>query len=223
MSSTRLTRANKYKLKQFLVKFCVFLLVIGGVLPFVSPAPIHAAEPFSINDVDSYGTQGLNLLQFDGNNPTTTAKASVPITGITVNNLNGLALSLTENAFYASALGSANFYRIAADGKAEYVTTLDGIAGNAVIYDGKYYYSYGIGDKAFLGSYDLSTGNKTSTEIKGLDSSAADLGGDIVADGDGYLWFYRANSVMQLDRETENVLRRVPITNSDGVAIEWGG
>ncbi|WP_144934839.1 isopeptide-forming domain-containing fimbrial protein [Paenibacillus sp. 32O-W] len=164
----------------------------------------------------------MTLVQFDGNNPTTTAKASVPITGITVNNLNGLALSLTENAFYASALGSANFYRIAADGKAEYVTTLDGIAGNAVIYDGKYYYSYGIGDKAFLGSYDLSTGNKTSTEIKGLDSSAADLGGDIVADGDGYLWFYRANSVMQLDRETANVLRRVPITNSDGVAIEWG-
>ncbi len=183
---------------------------------------VQATNGITINDVDSYGVQGLTLLQFDGTNPTTTPKASVPITGISARNLNGLALSLTENAFYASTLGTGNLYKIDADGKADFVTTLEGVAGNAVIYDGKYYYSYGSGGKSFLGSYDLTTGNKTSTEIKGFDNLAGDLGGDIVADGDGYLWFYRSNSVMQLDRETANILRSVSITNSDGVAIEWG-
>lgn len=99
---------------------------------------------------------------------------------------------------------------------------LDGVAGNSVIYGGKSYYSYGRDGKSFLGSYDLSTRIKSSIEIRGLDISVVDLGGDIVVDRDGYLWFYRGGAVMQLERETANILRRVPITNSDGIAIEWG-
>lgn len=137
-------------LRHFLVKLSLFVLVSGMVLPFVSLSQIQAAQPFSINDIDSYGAQGLTLLQFDGTNPTTIPKASVSITGISGRALNGLALSLTENTFYASTLGTANFYRIAADGQAEFITTLEGVAGNAVIYDGKYYYSYGSGGKPFL-------------------------------------------------------------------------
>ncbi len=182
------------------------------------------AEEFTVNDVDSYGIQGRTLYQFDGNNPSTTPKASIPITGISgTEGLNGLALSIEENAFYASFQGQ-KLYRIDASGKAELFATLEGSAGNAVIYNGKYYYTYGDNGKSFLASIDLNTGEQSSAEIEGLEARGSDLGGDIVIDSDGYIWFYmpQPTRVVQLDPSTAQELRNVPITNADGVEIEWG-
>ncbi|ASS69994.1 isopeptide-forming domain-containing fimbrial protein [Bacillus atrophaeus] len=201
-------------------------LLIASNLLTVFPNSVHAAEPLTVNNIDSYGIQGTTLLQFDGTNPTTTPKASIPITGLPDNpGINGLAVSLDENAFYAVIYESniaKKLYKINADGTAKYVTTLSGTAGNAVVYDGKYYYSYGSGGKSFLVYYDLDSGKEVSTEIKGFSSPGADLGGDMVFDGDGYIWFIRGTSVIQLNPTNATVVRTIPITNSDGISIETG-
>ena len=59
----------------------VFLIAFSGLF---SPGlkEVKAATGVTVNDVDSYGIQGMTLYQFDGNNPTATPKASVTITGV---------------------------------------------------------------------------------------------------------------------------------------------
>ncbi|GIP35800.1 isopeptide-forming domain-containing fimbrial protein [Paenibacillus sp. J2TS4] len=227
MSSTRLTGTTKYKLKQFLVKFCVFLLVIGGVLPFVSPAQIHAAEPLSINDTDSYGIAWLRpngyIYQYSGSDTSPTPVASVQITGVPSGGhiSNGLAVSMTQNVFYAYGVGADEqymLYKINLDGTAQPVATLPPLLDNGVISqdDTKYYYMYTDDEGTHhLGSYDLTTGQQTSVEIKGVKTDRA---ADLVIDSHGYVWFtsLTADFIYQMDPDTGEVLRSVPVTSSDG-------
>jgi len=235
LSGTRLIKINQYKLKQLLLKFCVFLLVVGG-LPLASPAQVQAADPFEINNVDSYGIS-MNIVdhtfhqirQFDGNNFNPDPKAMVLITGLPsgASVFNGLVVHPTENALYAygTAPGTPHaLFRITPDGAAQIVGALDGPAGNAdITEDGTlYYYSYVENGQLLLGSYNLATGEKKSTPINGYPSN--DIGGDMVIDGEGYIWFANNNagSIIQLDPQNGDVLRQVPITSGDGVALEGG-
>ncbi|MFN2746390.1 isopeptide-forming domain-containing fimbrial protein [Bacillus sp. z60-10] len=211
----------------------IALLMMGNLLT-VLPNSVQAAGTVTINDTDSYAIGGymqfgqtLELYQLDGNNPTT-IKASVPITGIPGSNnaLNGLAVSETENAFYAHD-GFSDLYKISPTGEAQFVTKLEGVGGgNGIISNGKYYYASKEGSNYYLYAYDLTTGGFTKTVVSGYnppDSSGA-LGGDLVIDSNGYMWFAPnlATTIAQMNPETGEVLRVIPITNSDGKPLEGG-
>ncbi|BBP87113.1 hypothetical protein BsIDN1_07310 [Bacillus safensis] len=51
-----------------------------------------------------------------------------------------------------------------------------------------------------------------------------DIGGDLVVDKDGYLWFASNSSgaIAQMNPETAEVIRVIPITNADGKMIDGG-
>ncbi|MDR9852064.1 Ig-like domain-containing protein [Paenibacillus sp. VCA1] len=215
-------------LKRLFIQFSVLLLILSVGLP-LSPGAIHAAGTLTINKIDSYGIQGMTLHQFDGNNPTATPKASVTITGVTENTgLNGLAVAMNEKAFYAATYSySSNpvskLYRINENGTAQFVSQVEGIAGSSVIFDGKYYYVYGHNGKVYIGTYDLSTGQKESNEITNYSlPSYQDMGGDLVFDSNGYLWFYEDSSLVQLDPRTSTMVRSIAISSADGVPVENG-
>jgi len=205
----------------------VILIAISGML---SPgSEVKAATGVTVNDVDSYGIQGMTLYQFDGNNPTATPKASVTITGVAENTgLNGLAVAMNENAFYAATYSySSNpvskLYRINENGTAQFVTQVEGVTGNSVIFEGKYYYVYGHNGKVYIGTYDLSTKQKESIEITNYSlPSYQDMGGDMIFDSNGYVWLSQSSSLLQLNPKTGTVVRSVNTSVSDGVPVEVG-
>uniref|UniRef100_UPI00358ECD0E isopeptide-forming domain-containing fimbrial protein n=1 Tax=Bacillus velezensis TaxID=492670 RepID=UPI00358ECD0E len=212
-------------LRKTLMLFAVILLFVSNLSAM--PSSVHAAGSLTINNADSYGiasdlTNNKSFIyQYDGNNPGSTPKASVELT-YPVNN--GLALSKTENVFYAAY--GLNLYQITPDGTATVKGKLLGPAGNATIsVDGtKYYYAYDEGGKYFLGAFDLTSGKNTSVEITGYTNAGPAASGDIVTDSAGYLWFatQTAGSIVQMDPETGKILRNVPITNADGKALNGG-
>ncbi|OPD52621.1 isopeptide-forming domain-containing fimbrial protein, partial [Bacillus anthracis] len=217
------------RFKQTILSLLTLLLVFSGVAPSTALQTVHAAGAVTINKTDSYGIQGMTLYQFDGANPRTTPKASVPITGVAEKTgLNGLAISAQKYYFYAATYtyGSnptSKIYKINANGGAQFVTSMPGIAGNSVIYNDRYFYLYGYNGKAYLGSYNLTTGQKVSTEIKNYSFPIyQDMGGDLVFDSNGYIWFFQGNSLIQLNPGTGTIVRTLTITNADRVPIEVG-
>ena|GEM_PF-1791388 len=213
------------KFKKWLIKSTIALMVVGGAVP-LSPAPSHAAA-FSINNTDSYGLAYQRIYQFDSSNPGSAPAAVIPLTNVpsNVNIYNGLAISQKENVFYAFA-DDGNLYRIDATGSVTIEASLLGDANNAVISpDGtKYYYSYVQNGEVFLGSYDLITKQQNATKLTGYYVNATDVGGDLVIDRDGYLWV-AGNSVdyiAEIDPNTGRKLLQIPISNSDGRAVEGG-
>ncbi len=198
---------------------------------------VEANNVLEINDVDSYGISNNadrttpQIRQFDGENFDSDPKAILFITGIPngVNMHNGLAIHPTEDIFYAYGGVPGDeiphrLYQITPDGSAEYVGDLDGTAANAVISeDGtRYYHTYIENGVLLLGSYHLVTGEKEAIPINGYDND--DVGGDLIIDADGYIWFSNntAGSIIQMDPQTAEVLRQVPITSGDGVALQGG-
>ncbi|OTY36781.1 hypothetical protein BK742_24125, partial [Bacillus thuringiensis serovar pingluonsis] len=187
--------------------------------PSTALQTVHAETALTINGTDSYGAafDGTKIYQFDGTNPSATPKASVDVKGITMDpnlGLNGLAVDKNNNVFYAST--GEQLYLINPDGTGKLVTNLFAHAGNGFISeDGKYYYSYGKDGKIFLASYDLVTGKHNSTEIKNSSSFGltGNLGGDLLLDGDGYIWFATGTNIIQMDPTTATILRTVPIEN----------
>nr|WP_246521292.1 isopeptide-forming domain-containing fimbrial protein [Ornithinibacillus massiliensis] len=186
-----------------------------------------SAESISLNEIDSYGSASNGkIYQIDGNDPTV-VKGTVTITGIPDTSLNGLAISENEDFLYAAR--ATSLYRISPDGSAQFVDMLAGGATNAVIYKDKYFHSYLNNDdgKYYLGTYDLTTGEKSSKEINGYDPGSG-VGGDLVVDSDGYLWFAanQANAqdtyIAQMNPETAEVIRVIPITQADGTPLEGG-
>jgi fimbrial isopeptide formation D2 family protein/uncharacterized repeat protein (TIGR01451 family)/LPXTG-motif cell wall-anchored protein len=222
LHDTRSTRRTNL-FKRLFIQFSVFLLILGGMLP-ASPGQLHAAEPFTINGTDSYGIASDNTIayiyQFDGNNPGTAPKASITLSTI-VNN--GLALSKSENVFYAA--NNTTLYRITPDGTVQLEATLLNHSSAATISeDGtKYYYATVIDSKYYLCTYNLVTKEQSSVEIVGYNVGGG-VGGDIVVDNLGYMWFasQTAGSIVQMNPDTGEILREVPITNSDGVALQGG-
>ncbi|MGM5472861.1 isopeptide-forming domain-containing fimbrial protein [Bacillus pumilus] len=209
--------------------FLILVLVAGNLLT-VSPPVTKAAGTVVVNNTDSYmiGTRPLVLQQLDGNDPTN-VKASVEVKGIDLGAVNGVAVSDRENVVYATANGtSLTLYKInATSGQAQVVTKLPEGATNAVVHQDKYIYSYFSNGDSFLGTYDLVTGKKTSKKIVGYDAGSGiggDIGGDLVVDKDGYLWFASNNSgaIAQMNPETAEVIRVIPITNADGKTIDGG-
>ncbi|MEH7477149.1 isopeptide-forming domain-containing fimbrial protein [Bacillus altitudinis] len=209
--------------------FLILVLIAGNLLT-VSPPVTKAAGTVVVNNTDSYmiGTRPLVLQQLDGNDPTN-VKASVEVKGIDIGAVNGVAVSDRENVVYATANGtSLTLYKInATSGQAQVVTKLPEGATNAVVHQDKYIYSYFSNGDSFLGTYDLVTGQKTSKKIVGYDAGSGiggDIGGDLVVDKDGYLWFASNNSgaVAQMNPETAEVIRVIPITNADGKTIDGG-
>ena len=206
--------------------FLILVLIVGNLLT-VSPAVSQAAGTVVVNNTDSYmiGRDPLTLYQLDGNNPTS-VKASVQVKGINTNLVNGVAVNDQENTVYATttASGEPVLYKInATSGQAERVGVLGGRAPNAVVYNGKYIHSYASGGEYFLGTYDLATGQKTSKKIVGYDIGSG-VGGDLVVDKDGYLWFASNGSgaIAQMNPDTAEVIRVIPIKNADGKMIDGG-
>ncbi|MGG1696752.1 isopeptide-forming domain-containing fimbrial protein [Bacillus zhangzhouensis] len=205
--------------------FLILVLVVGNLLT-VSPAVTKAAGTVVVNNTDSYmiGSRPLVLQQLDGNNPTQ-VKASVQVKGIDIGAVNGVAVSDRENVVYATANGTdLTLYKInATSGQAERVTKLPEGASNAVVYKDKYIYSYSSNGDYFLGTYDLATGQKTSKKIVGYDIGSG-VGGDLVVDKDGYLWFASNGSgaIAQMNPDTAEVIRVIPIKNADGKTIDGG-
>jgi uncharacterized repeat protein (TIGR01451 family)/fimbrial isopeptide formation D2 family protein/LPXTG-motif cell wall-anchored protein len=208
-----------------------------GEESIVSAADAETNNVVDINHVDSYGISNTTngnypqIRQFDGNNFNADPKAIVYITGLPngVSMSNGLAIHPTEDAFYAfgRSSGSGNqfgLYRITADGAAQFVGNLNGVASNAAIsQDGeRYYHTYVSNGQLFLGTYNLVTGEKEAIPISGYPSN--DVGGDLIFDGNGYIWFSNntAGSIIQMDPKTGEILRRVPITSADGRSLQGG-
>ncbi|MCM3548306.1 isopeptide-forming domain-containing fimbrial protein [Alkalihalobacillus clausii] len=208
-----------------------------GEESIVSAADAETNNVVDINHVDSYGISNTangnypQIRQFDGNNFNADPKAIVYITGLPngVSMSNGLAIHPTEDAFYAfgRSSGSGNqfgLYRITADGAAQFVGNLNGVASNAAIsQDGeRYYHTYVSNGQLFLGTYNLVTGEKEAIPISGYPSN--DVGGDLIFDGNGYIWFSNntAGSIIQMDPKTGEILRRVPITSADGRSLQGG-
>ncbi|MGE6527031.1 isopeptide-forming domain-containing fimbrial protein [Bacillus safensis] len=206
--------------------FLILMLIAGNLLT-VSPVVTKAAGTVVVNNTDSYmfGSRPLVLQQLDGNNPTN-VKASVQVKGIDVGAVNGVAVSDRENVVYATAdnVGSPSLYKInATSGQAEIVTKLPEGATNAVVYQDKYIYSYASNGEYFLGTYDLVTGKKTAKKIVGYEIGSG-VGGDLVVDKDGYLWFASNGSgaIAQMNPDTAEVIRVIPIKNADGKTIDGG-
>ncbi|MBR0591558.1 isopeptide-forming domain-containing fimbrial protein [Bacillus pumilus] len=210
--------------------FLILVLIAGNLLT-VSPPVTKAAGTVVVNNTDSYmiGNGKLVLYQLDGQNPTN-VKASVQVKGINSSVVNGVAVNDQENTVYATttASGEPVLYKInATTGQAERVGVLGGKAPNAVVYNGKYIHSYTVGGEPYLATYDLATGQKTAKKIAGYDVGpgiGGDIGGDLVVDKDGYLWFASntSGSIAQMNPETAEVIRVIPITNADGKPIEGG-
>ena len=210
--------------------FLILVLVAGNLLT-VSPPVTKAAGTVVVNNTDSYmiGNGKLVLYQLDGQNPTN-VKASVEVKGTNSTIMNGVAVNDQENTVYATttASGEPVLYKInATTGQAERVGVLGGRAPNAVVYNGKYIHSYEVGGEPYLATYDLATGQKTAKKIVGYDVGpgiSGDVGGDLVVDKDGYLWFASntSGSIAQMNPETAEVIRVIPITNADGKPIEGG-
>jgi len=205
--------------------FLILVLIAGNLLT-VSPVVTKAAGTVVVNNADSYmiGSRPLVLQQLDGNNPTN-VKASVQVKGINIGAVNGVAVSERENIVYATANGtSLTLYKIdATSGQAVSVTKLPEGASNAVVYQDKYIYSYTSNGEYFLGTYDLVTKQKTAKKIVGYDIGSG-VGGDLVVDKDGYLWFASngSDAIRQMNPDTAEVIRVIPITNADGKPIEGG-
>ncbi|UDB46547.1 isopeptide-forming domain-containing fimbrial protein [Bacillus safensis] len=213
-------------LKRVSQLFLILVLIAGNLLT-VSPAVTKAAGTVVVNNTDSYmiGSRPLVLHQLDGNNPTS-VKASVQVKGIDSTSVNGVAVNDQENTVYATSAASGEpvLYKInATTGQAQRVGVLDGNASNAVVHNGKYIHSYDSGGEFFLGTYDLATGQTTSKKIVGYDIGSG-VGGDLVVDKDGYLWFASNSSgaIAQMNPETAEVIRVIPIKNADGKTIEGG-
>ncbi|SHE13267.1 conserved repeat domain [Chlamydia abortus] len=252
MSSTRLTRANKYKLKQFLVKFCVFLLVIGGVLPFASPAQIYAnAEgagveetppvkvnqvqannSITINDTDQYTITRINgkwhIVQYDGNNISAGPIAMVELDKQTINN--ALAVDKNKDVLYAPDYSSHDLMKIYPDGTTEVVTKIEdyGHSAGALSPDGtKYVHDYLLNDQRYIEFVDLVTFEKTSVRIN--DQTGFNGGGDLAFDADGSLWFSRwsADPIMgviaKIDQETGDILSAIPMVTDTGRSFSHAG
>ncbi|WP_366248851.1 isopeptide-forming domain-containing fimbrial protein [Terribacillus aidingensis] len=214
---------------KILIGAMIMLLAINGVMPYFSNYSVYAAETFTINDTDSYGstTNGI-IYQFDGTQPSSTPKASLTVTGELAGKiLNGLAVDKNNGVFYVNY--GQNLYTINPDGSSQLVTTLTSAAANAAISaDGtKYLYNYGVNGKYYIGSYDLNTKELTSAEIKGSYSNgdSASWGGDLLVDNEGYIWVSRAlgggvTDLLQIDPNTYTVLKEVEITSDD--PIEFG-
>nr|WP_282067572.1 isopeptide-forming domain-containing fimbrial protein [Bacillus pumilus] len=212
-------------LKRISQLFLIMVLIVGNLLT-VSPTLTQAAGTVVVNNTDTYiiGSKPLILQQLDGNNPTK-VKASVQVKGIDIGAVNGVAVSDRENVVYATANGTdPTLYKInATSGQAERVANLPGGASNAVVYNDKYIYSYSSNGGYFLGTYDLTTGQKTSKKIVGYDIGSG-VGGDLVIDKDGYLWFASNGSgaIAQMNPDTAEVIRVIPIKNADGKTIDGG-
>ncbi|PAD19890.1 isopeptide-forming domain-containing fimbrial protein, partial [Terribacillus saccharophilus] len=229
MKKNSLRKQIQDLLNKSLMGFMITLLAISGILPYFSQSPAYAAESFTINDTDSYGstTNGI-IYQFDGTQPSSTPKASLTVTGELAGKiLNGLAVDKNNGVFYVN--NGQNLYTINPDGSSQLVTTLTSAAANAAISaDGtKYLYNYGADGKYYIGSYDLNTKEQTSAEIKGSYSNAgsASWGGDLLVDNEGYIWVSRALSggvtdLLQIDPNTYTVLKEVEITSDE--PIEFG-
>ncbi|MCM3368003.1 isopeptide-forming domain-containing fimbrial protein [Bacillus safensis] len=205
--------------------FLILVLIVGNLLT-VSPAVTKAAGTVVVNNTDSYiiGSRPLVLQQLDGNNPTN-VKASVQVKGIDIGAVNGVAVSDRENVMYAFANSTTpTLYKInATSGQAESVAQLPEGASNAVVYQDKYIYSYASNGEYFLGTYDLVTKKKTAKKIVGYDIGSG-VGGDLVVDKDGYLWFASNGSgaIAQMNPDTAEVIRVIPIKNADGKTIDGG-
>ncbi|AOZ88329.1 cell surface protein [Bacillus xiamenensis] len=206
--------------------FLILVLIVGNLLT-VSPPISKAAGTVVVNNTDSYmiGSSPLILYQLDGNNPTN-VKASVQVKGINSTLVNGVAVNDQENVVYAttSVSGTPVLYKInATSGQAQEVGALAGAASNAVVHNGKYIHSYSSGGEYFLGTYDLTTGQKTSKKIVGYDIGSG-VGGDLVVDKDGYLWFASNGSgaIAQMNPDTAEVIRVIPIKSADGKSIDGG-
>ena len=55
-------------------------------------------------------------------------------------------------------------------------------------------------------------------QLQSVGTQATDVGGDLIFDGNGYIWFSNntAGSIIQMDPKTGEILRQVPITSADG-------
>ncbi|MEI3606928.1 isopeptide-forming domain-containing fimbrial protein [Pseudogracilibacillus sp. SE30717A] len=192
----------------------------------VSLSQVQTSAAFEINDTDSYGNTWETpsiIYQFDGNNPSATPKASLTVRGVAADKLlNGLALSKYNNRFYA-ATGS-ELYLIDSEGASLKVTNLLGPTGNGVMSeDGtKYYYSYGQGGKVFFASFDLILRQHDSIEVKGLASNVSSLGGDLLVDADGLVWFTQGNRLIQFDPTDGNVILNTELPTDDPEAAGRG-
>src|SRR5690625_1424128 len=180
--------------------------------------PLNTGE-FEINHIDSYGNSWETpsvIYQFDGNDPSATPKASLTVKGVAADKLlNGLALSKQNNHFYIAS--GTELFRIDPSGESLKVTDLLGETGNgAMSIDGtEYYYSYGKDGKVFFASFDLLCGEHNSIEVKGLDSSINSLGGDLLVDADGLIWFTQGNRLIQFDPTDGNVILNTELPSDD--------
>lgn len=223
-----MSRQLRKLLKMSFTGFLIMLLAFSGIMPYFSQNKVYAAETFTINDTDSYGstTNGI-IYQFDGTQPSSTPKASLTVTGELAGKiLNGLALDKNNGVFYVN--NGQNLYTINPDGSSQLVTTLTSAAANAAISeDGtKYLYNYGANGKYYIGSYDLTTKEQTSAEIKGASNAdSASWGGDLLVDNQGYIWVSRAlgggvTDLLKIDPNTYTVLQDVEISSDE--PIEFG-
>ncbi len=177
------------------------------------------AEEFEVNHIDSYGNSWETpsiIYQFDGNNPSATPKSSITVRGVAANKLlNGLALSKHNNHFYIAS--GTELFRIDPSGASLKVTDLLGPTGNgAMSVDGtEYYYSYGQDGKVFFASFDLVSRAHNSIEVSGLDSNVNSLGGDLLVDADGLIWFTQGDRLIQFDPTDGDVMLNTELPSDD--------
>ncbi|MGM0939945.1 MAG: isopeptide-forming domain-containing fimbrial protein [Bacillota bacterium] len=185
---------------------------------------------FEINGTDSYGTSSYStfdtIYQFDGNDPTI-VKADIQVTGLPsdTSGLNGLAVS--EDGYLYAGVATVNnnntskLYRIDSIGQATFVADLH-FTFNAAMYGDKYYYIfYDDQNNPNLEYVDVQTKEKGNTPlVNSTDQPLAKLGADMLFDAEGYIWVTQRDTLVQINPNTSEILRVVPVSGLSDV--EYG-
>ncbi|PXW83654.1 putative repeat protein (TIGR01451 family)/fimbrial isopeptide formation D2 family protein, partial [Pseudogracilibacillus auburnensis] len=181
-----------------------------------------AAAALTANLVDTYATITVNnvpyIYHFSGTKPYSYIDR-VQITGLpnwtNMNSLNALAVSKSGVIYFSVngvTGGSAlpRVYRIDSAGKATWVGNLKGATVNATMVDDRYYYVVGGNTLHYV---DVTTGATGVVNLVNPSGVPLDgLGADMVADADGYIWTSQADSIIQINPRTSEILRRLPVS-----------
>ncbi|MCJ7842838.1 MucBP domain-containing protein, partial [Lederbergia sp. NSJ-179] len=190
------------------------------------------SDGVTINSSDFYDYADGVIYQYEGDPSVIASNGGTELKGTIQTDLGyGNGLAMNEEAFFVND-SEGNLYRVDSNGTTSKIGKLwQHTATGATSLDGtKYLYVYDWEGEVWLSSFDINTGetidhkvvNKTNIELRDHTGD-----GDIVVDGDGYVWqaTYNKNAsgnsyLVRIDPDNGDLDRIIPVIYSDGSSVQ---
>ncbi|MEI3614871.1 SMP-30/gluconolactonase/LRE family protein, partial [Pseudogracilibacillus sp. SO30301A] len=216
----------------------VFILILNlffNIKEITTMAAEDEGDGVTINSSDFYDYADGVIYQYEGNPSVIADNGGTELKGIIQSDLGyGNGLAMNEEAFFVND-SEGTLYRIDPNGTASEIGKLfQHTATGAISSDGtKYLYVYDWEGEAWLSSFDVNTGETTSHKIvnkTNMEFNDHTGDGDIVVDGDGYVWQATYNThgsgnsyLLRINPNNGELDRIIPVTYSGGSSVHHLG